>query len=78
MAAKIEEQSTVPDYIDEAAQLIPQDTWAIVPQSSTRPDEGWIHWTYADLSRAVNNLAWWIEKNVGVAQHQGQTISYMG
>jgi acyl-CoA synthetase (AMP-forming)/AMP-acid ligase II len=78
MATTTEKQYTVPDYVDEAARSTPNDTWAIVPRSTTGLDQGWHHWTYADLSRAVNNLAWWIENNVGVAQHQGQTIGYMG
>lgn len=76
--AGTKQQSTVPDYIDEAAQAVPNDTWAIVPRSSTGLDQGWHHFTYADLASAVNNLAWWIEKNVGAAQHQGQTLGYMG
>lgn len=68
----------MPDYIDDAAQLVPNDTWAIVPRSTTGLDKGWHHFTYADLARAVNNMARWIEKSVGVAQHEGQTIGYMG
>jgi acyl-CoA synthetase (AMP-forming)/AMP-acid ligase II len=71
-------QLAVPDYIDKAAQSQPNDTWAIVPRSTTSLDEGWHHFTYADLARAVNSLAQWIEKEVGVAQYQGQTIGYMG
>ena len=72
------QQYTIPDYIDEAAQSSPNDTWAIVPCSSTSVDEGWRHYTYADLARAVNSLAWWIERTVGVAEYPGQTIGYMG
>lgn len=71
-------QFTVPDYIDDAARSSPSDTWAIVPRSPTGLDQGWHHFSYADLARAVDSLAWWIEKNVGSAQHQGQTIGYMG
>lgn len=78
MTTKEREQSTVPDYIDEAAASTPNDTWAIVPRSTTGLDQGWHHFTYADLARAVNSLAWWIEEKLGVAQHQGQTIGYMG
>ncbi|KAF2636075.1 acetyl-CoA synthetase-like protein [Massarina eburnea CBS 473.64] len=78
MCAAVEQQSALPDYIDEAANSVPNDTWAIVPRPSTELDEGWSHLTYADLSRAVNNVAWWIENNIGVAQRQGQTIGYMG
>jgi acyl-CoA synthetase (AMP-forming)/AMP-acid ligase II len=74
----IKQQSTVPDYIDEAATSTPSDTWAVVPRSTTGLDQGWHHFTYADLARAVNSLAWWIERNFGVAQHPGQTIGYMG
>ena len=78
MATTQHRQPTVPDYIDEAAQSSPNDTWAIVPRSSTSVDEGWHRYTYAGLARAVNSMAWWIEKTVGVAQHPGQTIGYMG
>ncbi|KAF2848117.1 acetyl-CoA synthetase-like protein [Plenodomus tracheiphilus IPT5] len=78
MATSSKEQRAIPDYVDEAALSIPNDIWATVPKSSTSLDEGWNHWTYTDLARAVNNMAWWIEKNVGVAQRPGQTIGYMG
>jgi acyl-CoA synthetase (AMP-forming)/AMP-acid ligase II len=78
MATTQQRQPMIPDYIDEAAQSSPSDTWAIVPRSSTSVHEGWHHYTYADLARAVDSLAWWIEKRVGVAQHPGQTIGYMG
>ncbi|KAF1351721.1 acetyl-CoA synthetase-like protein [Lizonia empirigonia] len=78
MAALKQEQPAVPDYIDDAAQSVPNDTWAIVPRSTTGLDNGWHHFTYADLARAVNNMARWIEKSIGVAQHEGQTIGYMG
>jgi acyl-CoA synthetase (AMP-forming)/AMP-acid ligase II len=74
----IKQQSTVPDYVDEAATSTPSDTWAVVPRSTTGLDQGWHHFTYADLARAVNSLAWWIERNFGVAQYPGQTIGYMG
>lgn len=78
MAGTKKEQSTVPDYIDGAAKTSPNDTWAIVPRSTTSLDQGWHHFSYADLARAVDSFAWWIEKNVGVAQQQGQTVGYMG
>ncbi|KAH6622020.1 hypothetical protein C7974DRAFT_473418 [Boeremia exigua] len=78
MANAKQQQSTVPDYIDEASQSSPNDTWAIVPRSPTSLDQGWQHFSYADLARAVDSLAWWLEKNLGVAQHQGQTVGYMG
>ncbi|KAF3049355.1 putative secondary metabolism biosynthetic enzyme [Didymella keratinophila] len=78
MAGPKQEQFTVPDYIDGAARISPNDTWAIVPRSTTGLDQGWHHFSYADLARAVDSLAWWIEKNVGVPDQQGQTIGYMG
>ncbi|XPS96951.1 hypothetical protein M3J09_006198 [Ascochyta lentis] len=78
MDAAKQQQYAVPDYIDEAAQSVPNDIWAIVPRSTTSLDQGWHHFTYADLARAVNNMALWIEKNVGVSQHQGKIIGYMG
>lgn len=78
MTTPYQQQLTVPDYIDEAARSSPNDTWAIVPRSPTSLDQGWHYYTYADLARAVNSLAWWIEKKFGVAQQRGQTIGYMG
>ncbi|KAF3034330.1 putative secondary metabolism biosynthetic enzyme [Didymella heteroderae] len=78
MASTKQEQPTVPDYIDGAAQSSPNDTWAIVPRSTTGLDQGWHQFSYADLARAVDSFAWWIEENVGAAQHRGQTIGYMG
>jgi acyl-CoA synthetase (AMP-forming)/AMP-acid ligase II len=78
MASTRQEQSTVPDYIDDAARTTPNDTWAIVPRSTTSLDQGWHQFSYADLARAVDSFAWWIEKNVGVSEQQGQTIGYMG
>lgn len=68
----------MPDYIDSAAQSSPSDIWAIVPRSSTGLDQGWHRFSYGDLARAVDSLAWWIEKTVGAAKQQGQTIGYMG
>jgi acyl-CoA synthetase (AMP-forming)/AMP-acid ligase II len=78
MAGRNQQQSTIPDYVDEAARSSPRDTWAIVPRSTIGLDDGWHHFSYSDLARAVDSLAWWIEKNVGPAQYQGQTIGYMG
>lgn len=73
-----QEQPAIPDYIDRAAQSSPNDTWAIVPRSTTALDQGWQYITYADLARLVDGLAWWIEKTMGAAQRQGQTIGYLG
>ena len=78
MATGEQKQVTVPDYIDESAKSAPNETWAIVPRSSTSLDQGWHHFSYTDFAKAVNSLAWWIEKNIGVAQHPSQTIGYMG
>lgn len=78
MATIEREQSSVPDYVDEAAQSVPNDTWAIVPRSNIGFDKGWYHFTFADLAKAVDNLARWIEKNLGVAQYEDQIIGYMG
>lgn len=68
----------MPDYIDEAAKKVPHDTWAIVPRSSSKLHQGWDHLTFSDLAGAVNNMAWWIEKNIGLAQQPRNTIGYMG
>lgn len=73
-----QQQRAVPDYVDAAATSIPDSTWAIVPRSSSSLDEGWHHFTFADLARAVDSLARWIERTCGVAEHQGQTMGYMG
>ena len=72
------QQTTVADYIDSAAEAVPDSTWAIVPRSSSSLDEGWHHVTFADLARAVNNMSRWIERTCGVAEHVGQTMGYMG
>ncbi|KAI4943374.1 putative NRPS-like protein biosynthetic cluster [Alternaria rosae] len=73
-----EQQNTVPDYIDSAAESVPNSTWAIVPRSTRSLDEGWHHFTFADLARSVNNMSRWIERTCGVAEHVGQTMGYMG
>lgn len=73
-----QQQPTVPDYIDEAAKSSPSNLWAIVPRSSTGLDQGWHEFSYANLARAVDSLAWWIEDNVGISQYQGQTMGYIG
>ncbi|KAJ4991642.1 L-aminoadipate-semialdehyde dehydrogenase (nonribosomal peptide synthetase) [Stagonosporopsis vannaccii] len=78
MADVKQQQLSVPDYIDEAARSSPNNTWAIVPRSPTGLDQGWHYFSYADLAKAVDSLAWWIEKNIGIAEYQGQTIGYMG
>jgi len=78
MAASMKERRAVPDYIDEVAKKVPHDTWAIVPRSSSKLHQGWNHLNFSDLAGAVNNLAWWIEKNIGVSQQPGNTIGYMG
>jgi hypothetical protein len=78
MAASMKERRAVPDYIDDAAKKMPHDTWAIVPRSSSKLHQGWDRLTFSDLAGAVNNMAWWIEKNIGLAQQPGNTIGYMG
>jgi len=71
-------QLAIPDFIDRAAKSTPNETWAIVPNSNSSIENGFRHLTYANLGAAVNTLSWWIEENVGVAQHQGQIIGYIG
>lgn len=78
MAAVEQKQVTVPDYIDEAAKSAASETCAIVPRSPTGLDQGWHYFNYTDLANAMNSMAWWIEKTIGVAQQPGQTIGYMG
>jgi len=74
----MKQRLAVPDYIDEAAKNVPHDTWAIVLRPSSKLHREWNHLSFSELAGAVNTLAWWIEKNIGLAQQPGHTIGYMG
>lgn len=68
----------VPDHIDEAAQRTPTAVWATVPVAAGSFDQGWTDYTFADLAKAVDHVAWWIEETVGVARRRGEVLGYMG
>ena len=68
----------VPDHIDEAARQMPDVVWARVTRSSTSLAQGWTEYTFAQLARTVDHVAWWIEETIGVAKRQGEVLGYMG
>lgn len=74
----LEQGMAVPDYIDSARDSVPRSTFAIVPRSPSTVSEGWDHVTFEDVARAVDKMAYWMEKTCGVAEQVGQTIGYMG
>lgn len=65
----------LPDVVDTAATKYPDRLWMTVPRSDNL-DEGWQDLTLGDLGRAVNNLAHWIERLIGVS-HDRETLAYM-
>lgn len=78
MTAPTQSLFAVPDHIDEAAKREPDAIWALIPRSNTSLKLGCYQYKYAELARAVDDLEWWIEKEVGIPGHIGQTIGYMG
>jgi acyl-CoA synthetase (AMP-forming)/AMP-acid ligase II len=78
MAPTSDQELAVPDYIDQAAKEEPDAIWALVPYSSSLPDEQWHPLTYAQLARAVDRLAQSLESTLGVPVHKGQVIGYIG
>ena len=65
----------LPQVVDEAASNYPDKLWMTVPRSE-KLDQGWRDLTFRDLSRAVNNLAHWIEKTIGISNSR-ETLAYM-
>lgn len=68
----------VPDHIDEAARQTPDGVWARVSRSSSSVAQGWMDYTFSELARAVDHVAWWMERTIGVAQERGQVLGYIG
>lgn len=51
--------------------------FCIHPVSSDLED-GWRDVTFQDLATAVNNLSWWIEKNIGQSSSRSEPVAYLG
>lgn len=62
--------------VDHAADHDPKRVFAVASNGSELSD-GFLTLQVQDISRAVNSMCWWIEKNIGASQPR-QTLAYMG
>ncbi|KAF2087957.1 acetyl-CoA synthetase-like protein, partial [Saccharata proteae CBS 121410] len=54
----------LPAVIDETARASPEKVFAITPRTGSLRD-GYTQTTYAQVARAVNKLAWWLDEKLG-------------
>lgn len=67
----------LPHALDELAKTEPDRAYVSVPQSSFI-NKGMKDITVKQVANAVNNLAWWIEKNCGKPKTEFDTLAYVG
>ncbi len=65
----------LPRVVDEVASKYPDKLWMTVPISE-KLDQGWRDLTFGDLGKAVNNLARWMDRTVGVSNDQ-EAVAYI-
>ncbi|RDL38882.1 Uncharacterized protein BP5553_03222 [Venustampulla echinocandica] len=70
------ERKPFPTMIDERAVEHPDKVFAIIPRTETIHD-GYRDFTYGELSKAVNLMSWWIDRELGKST-SFETIAYMG
>ncbi|GME52518.1 putative nrps-like enzyme [Neofusicoccum parvum] len=69
--------SPLPRRVDTIAASCPERPWMIVPCTSDIHGE-WRTINFGEFAKAVNGAARWIERTIGVAQDQRETVAYMG
>lgn len=77
MANLLNHPASIPEHIEHAATVNPTGVCAIAPETTPNGDLEWVNLTFSGLATAVNQMAWWIENNVGVG-NDGEVIDYMG
>ena len=66
----------LPQVVYECARLDPRRVYATVPRSSDL-SHGFRNVSMLELSKAVNRVAYWLERIVGRSK-QFETVAYMG
>jgi acyl-CoA synthetase (AMP-forming)/AMP-acid ligase II len=66
----------LPQFLDDVANQEPGRVWFTIPNS---PDleSGWRDITFAELNRAVNGFAKWIERRIGAGKGR-EVMAYVG
>ncbi|KAF4310078.1 putative nrps-like enzyme [Botryosphaeria dothidea] len=67
----------LPRRIDDIAASAPSRAWMITPRTSDIHGE-WRTITFDEFAKAVNGTARWIERTIGVAKDQRETVAFMG
>lgn len=62
--------------VDELAKATPNRVWASIPNGSD-PKDGFLDVTYAELGRAINRTAAWLEDTFGKSS-SFETLAYIG
>ncbi|KAL8650254.1 MAG: hypothetical protein Q9226_005223 [Calogaya cf. arnoldii] len=66
----------LPQVLDDLAVTDPERIYAAFPKTTDLKD-GFRSVTMAQMARAVNHMAWWIEKSIGTSS-SFETVSYLG
>lgn len=66
----------LPHAVENLAEASPGAIFCVHPISSDISD-GWQSVTFRILARAANNLAWWIENNIGQSKSL-EVLAYIG
>lgn len=65
--------------MDRLAREQPEAAYGLWPVASDSYDDGFTTVTYGQLATIVNNLAWWIVKELGPGSAQeGHVLTYVG
>ena len=65
-----------PTIVEERAHNMPNRTYAVIPKSASLQD-GFTNFSYQQLVKAINKMAWWLDQNVGKSVDL-DTLAYVG
>lgn len=68
----------LPSLIDEIATTTPNRVYASVPRDDADMSKGFKDVTYAEFSRAIDALSWWLDETLGKADGTFPTFAYFG
>ena len=66
----------LPQVLDDLAVTNPERIYACFPKTTDLKD-GFRSVTMAQMARAVNHMAWWLDNSIGTSR-SFETVSYLG
>jgi acyl-coenzyme A synthetase/AMP-(fatty) acid ligase len=66
-----------PNIVDQLANVAPDGSYALYPNSPVTYEEGYRTVTYKEFSNAINGLAWWLHETLGPSTNF-DVLAYIG